>query len=87
MSNLSINTYEDKLNILNIKIIEFLDLLDKIIKNDNIKSYKKKINLALIYDINIIYDLCEKHITNYKNDILNKNEKILIHIEKNVLNN
>ena len=87
MNNLSINTYEDKLNILNIKIIEFLDVLDKVIKNDNIKSYKKKISLALIYDVNIIYDLCEKHIVNYKNDILNKNDKILIHIEKNVLNN
>ena len=87
MNNLSINTYEDKLNILNIKIIEFLDVLDKVIKNDNIKNYKKKISLALIYDVNIIYDLCEKHIVNYKNDKLNKNDKILIHIEKNVLNN
>jgi|TARA_Y100000389_G_C17046063_1_gene310472 hypothetical protein len=87
MNNLNIDTYENKLNILNIKIIEFLDLLNIIIRNDNIIKCKNKIKLALLYDVNIIYDLCEKHITDYKHDILNKNDKVLIDIEKNILNN
>ena len=87
MSNLNINSYEDKINILNHRIMEFIDILYEIIKNDNIIKYKKQIKLALLYDVNIIYDLCEKYLIEYKNDILNKNEKKLIDIEKNVLNN
>ena len=87
MNNLNINSYEDKLNILNTKILEFINLLYKLIKDENIKIYKKKIKLALLYDNNMIYDLCEKYILEYEEHILNKNDKILIHIEKNVLNN
>ena len=36
MNNLNINSYEDKINILNHRIIEFIDILYEIIKNDNI---------------------------------------------------
>lgn len=87
MNNLNINSYEDKLCILNTKILEFINLLYNIIKDENIKIYKKKIKLALFYDSNMIYNLCEKYILQYEKDILNKNDKILIHIEQNVLNN
>lgn len=87
MNNLNINSYEDKLSILNTKILEFINLLYNIIKDENIKIYKKKIKLALLYDSNMIYNLCEKYILQYEKDILNKNDKILIHIEQNVLNN
>ena len=42
MNNLNINSYEDKLSILNTKILEFINLLYNIIKDENIKIYKKK---------------------------------------------
>ena len=87
MNNLNINSYEQKLELLNTKLLEFVNVLYTIIKDDNIKIYKKKIKLALMYDNNIIYDLCEKYLLIYENDIINKNDKVLTNIEKNVLNN
>ena len=42
MNNLNINSYEDKLSILNTKILEFINLIYNIIKDENIKIYKKK---------------------------------------------
>tara|TARA_B110000902_G_C14033544_1_gene485029 strand:+ start:277 stop:633 length:357 start_codon:yes stop_codon:yes gene_type:complete len=87
MNSLSVDSYDDRINILNTRIIEFIDILYEIVHNNNIIKYKNKIRIALLYDVNIIYDLCENYIPAYKTDILNKNDKVLIDIEKNVLNN
>ena len=77
----------NKIEILNKKIIEFLDFLNSIINNSNITEMKTRVTLGLLYDTNIVYNMFSEYITKYKYDIINNNEMVLYELQIHIFQN
>jgi hypothetical protein len=77
----------NNIEILNKKIIEFLDFLNSTIDNSNINKLKTKIKLGLLYDSDIVYNMFSEYITKYKYDIINNNEMVLYDLQIQMFDN